>query len=240
VSSSPGTTGAPVLLTSLSRRRASEEAHDQLRTKILSGEIPAGTRLFEVTYARDLGISQSTLREALARLAHEGLVLNVPRRGTYVASLPVDTVHHLYELRERVEPLAMHLAMKRLEQADIDYLEHQLARLSSRTAAERVDADMAFHGRLYELSGFPPLQGLWPQMEIFTRKFLSMSRRLISRAKIQQNHRAIMEALTDRDLDALDRAITDHMRQTSVVLAGRDGRNGDRGNRHSKQVRSSK
>ena len=77
-------------------------------------------------------------------------------------------------------------------------------------------------------------------MEIFTRKFLSMSRRLISRAKIQQNHRAIMEALTDRDLDALDRAITDHMRQTSVVLAGRDGRNGDRGNRHSKQLRSSK
>ena len=112
MSSSPGTTGAPVLLTSLSRRRASEEAHDQLRTKILSGEIPAGTRLFEVTYARDLGISQSTLREALARLAHEGLVLNVPRRGTYVASLPVDTVHHLYELRERVEPLAMHLAMR--------------------------------------------------------------------------------------------------------------------------------
>src|SRR6266511_2466859 len=84
--------GTQVLLTSLSRRRASEEAHDQLRSKILSGEIPAGTRLFEVTYARDLGISQSTLREALARLAHEGLVLNVPRRGTYVASLPVDTV----------------------------------------------------------------------------------------------------------------------------------------------------
>src|SRR5712692_2848743 len=96
--SSRGITGAPVLLT-LSRRRASEEAHEQLRSKILSGELPAGTRLFEVTYARDLGISQSTLREALARLAHEGLVLSVPRRGTYVASLPVDTINHLYELR---------------------------------------------------------------------------------------------------------------------------------------------
>jgi DNA-binding GntR family transcriptional regulator len=211
------------LLTLLSRRRASEEAHDQLRSKILSGEIPAGTRLFEVTYARDLGISQSTLREALARLAHEGLVLNVPRRGTYVASLSVDTVHHLYELRERVEPLAMRLAMQRLAPADIGYLEHQLARLSSRTEGERVDADMAFHSRLYELSGFPPLQSLWPQMETFTRKFLSMSRRLISKTKIEQNHRAIMEALTTRDVDALDRAIRDHMHQTSVLLAGDDG-----------------
>ena len=220
MSSTAAVSGTTVLLTSLSRRRASEEAHLQLRSKILSGEIPAGTRLFEVNYARDLGISQSTLREALARLAHDGLVLNVPRRGTYVASLPVDTVHRLYELRERVEPLAMRLAMERLEQPDLDYLEHQLARLSSRVEAERVDADMAFHARLYELSGFPPLQSLWPQMETFTRKFLSMSRRLISKAKIEQNHRAIMEALANRDSAALDRASTDHMRQTSVLLAG--------------------
>jgi len=240
VSSNPAMSGAPVLLTSLSRRRASEEAHDQLRSKILSGELPAGTRLFEVTYARDLGISQSTLREALARLTHDGLVLNVPRRGTYVASLSVDTVHHLYELRERVEPLAMHLAMQRLDQSDIDYLEHQLARLSSRTAAERVDADMAFHARLYELSGFPPLQGLWPQMEIFTRKFLSTSRRLISKDKIQQNHRAIMEALAARDVDALDHAITDHMQQTSVLLAGRGGRAAGSGRRRSKRAGQAK
>ena len=236
MSSNPAISGAPVLLTSLSRRRASEEAHDQLRSKILTGELPAGTRLFEITYARDLGISQSTLREALARLAHDGLVLSVPRRGTYVASLPVDTVHHLYELRERVEPLAMHLAMQRLDQRDIDYLEHQLARLSSRTTAERVDADMAFHARLYELSGFPPLQGLWPQMETFTRKFLSMSRRLISKEKIRQNHRAILEALAARDVEALDRAITDHMHQTSVLLAGRDGRTSRTPKRSSKRT----
>ena len=220
--SSSGVAGAPVLLKSLSRRRASEEAHDQLRSKILSGELPAGARLFEVTYARNLGISQSTFREALARLVHEGLVLSVPRRGTYVASLPVDTIHDLYELRERVEPLAMRLAMGKLVQADIDYLKHQLTRLSARTAAERVEADMAFHARLYELSGFPPLQGLWPQMEVLTRKFLSTSRRLISKEKVKQNHKAIMEALTERDLAALDAAIRDHMRQTSVLLSGRD------------------
>lgn len=227
----------PVLLTSLSRRRASEEAHMQLRGKILSGELPAGTRLVETNYARDLGISQSTLREALARLAHEGLVLSVPRRGTYVASLSVDTVHHLYELRERVEPLAMRLAMSRLKQPDLDYLEHQLARLSSRTAAERVDADMAFHARLYELSGFPPLQGLWPQMETFTRKFLSTSRRLISKEKIQQNHHAIMRALADGDVAALDDAITDHMRQTSVLLEGNQGPRGRSQDARSKRTR---
>jgi DNA-binding GntR family transcriptional regulator len=221
VSSTTGVMPAPVWVTPLLRRRASEEAHDQLKSKILTGELPAGTRLFEATYARNLGISQSTLREALAQLAHEGLVLSVPRRGTYVASLPVDTVNHLYELRERVEPLALQLAMKALTQADLDYLEHQLSRLNAGNNAERIDADLAFHARLYELSGFPPLQGLWPMMEILTRKFLSMSRRLISLEKIRQNHRAIMVALVDRDIDALDQAIKDHMRQTNVLLSGK-------------------
>jgi DNA-binding GntR family transcriptional regulator len=111
--------------------------------------------------------------------------------------------------------------MKALTQADLDYLEHQLARLTAGNNAERIDADLAFHARLYELSGFPPLQGLWPQMEILTRKFLSMSRRLVSREKIRQNHRGIMQALVDRDSEALEQAIKDHMRQTSVVLSGR-------------------
>ena len=97
-----------------------------------------------------------------------------------------------------------------------------------------------FHARLYELSGFPPLQGLWPQMEIFTRKFLSTSRRLISKEKIQQNHRAIMEALAARDVDALDRAITDHMQQTSVLLAGRGGRAASSGRRRSRRAGSTK
>src|SRR5262245_60757415 len=98
-------------LVPISRPRASEEAHQQLRAKIISGELAPGTRLLEARDAKELGISQGTLREALSRLNHEGLVLTVPRRGTYVAAIPPDTVTQLYELRKRVEPLALELAM---------------------------------------------------------------------------------------------------------------------------------
>lgn len=205
---------------SISRPRAWEEALELLRGKILSEELPPGTRLVETSYARRLGISQGTLREALARLAHEGLVVSIPRRGTYVAALPTDTVNHLYELRERVEPLAMRLAIKRLQQADRDYLEHQLTQLGARKATERIDADLAFHRRLYELSGFPPLQSLWPQIEILTRKILSMSLRLSSNVTTLESHRSIMEALVSGDEVGLERAVRDHMRLFAVVLEG--------------------
>jgi DNA-binding GntR family transcriptional regulator len=212
----------PARLSSLSRPRAWEEAVHLLRNKILSEELPPGTRLVENIYAKQLGISQGTFREALARLEHEGLVLSVPRRGTYVAALPVDTVNRLYELRERVEPLAMRLAMKSLRKPDVEYLEHQLGRLDARTTAEQIDADMAFHRRLYELTGFPPLQSLWPQIEILTRKILSMSRRLGSTETTKHNHQSIMKSLVKGDVDGLERAIRDHMRQTAVVFGGRD------------------
>jgi GntR family transcriptional regulator of gluconate operon len=209
-------------LTSLSRPRAWEEVAELLRGKILSEELRPGTRLVEATFARQLGISQSTFREALARLAHEGLVLPVPRRGTYVAALPTNTVNHLYELRDSVEPLAMRMAMQNMSDSDKEYLQHQVDRLDSRTPADRIDADMAFHRRLYELTGFLPLQGLWPQMEILTRKILSMSGRLGSVKQTTHNHQAILDALLGSDDAALQRAIQGHMRQTAEIFGERD------------------
>ena len=211
----------PAVLSSLSRPRAWEEAVQLLRSKILSEELPPGTRLVEATYAKHLGISQGTFREALARLEHEGLVISIPRRGTYVAALPVDTVNQLYELRELVEPLAVRLAMKNLKKDDVDYLEHQIGRLASRVTSERVDADMAFHRRLYELTGFPPLQNMWPQIEVLTRKILSMARRLGSVENTQHNHQSIMRALVKGDEEALERAIRAHMQQTTARFEGR-------------------
>lgn len=208
--------------TSLSRPRAWEEVVDLLRSKILSEELRPGTRLVEATYAKHLGISQSTFREALARLAHEGLVLSVPRRGTYVAALPTDTVNQLYELRDLVEPLAMRMAMHNLGDSDREYLQHQVERLDSRTPADRIDADMAFHRRLYELTGFSPLQTLWPQMEVLTRKTLSMSRRLGSVKQTAQNHQAILQAVLNGDDAALQAAIQSHMRQTAEIFGERD------------------
>jgi DNA-binding GntR family transcriptional regulator len=209
-------------LTFLSRPRAWEEVVDLLRGKILSEELRPGTRLVEATYARHLGISQSTFREALARLAHEGLVLSVPRRGTYVAALPTDTVNQLYELRDSVEPLAMRMAMHNLTDSDKEYLQHQVDRLDSRTPADRIDADMAFHRRLYELTGFPPLQSLWPQMEVLTRKILSMSRRLGSVKQTTHNHQAILQAVLNANDAALQAAIQGHMRQTAEIFGERD------------------
>jgi DNA-binding GntR family transcriptional regulator len=111
--------------------------------------------------------------------------------------------------------------MERLQPSDAEYLERLLKQFDARTVSQRIDADMAFHGYLYELSGFALLQGLWPQMEVLTRKFVSMSRRISSAETTRENHRAILTALTTRDAQAVDRAVEAHMHQTAAVLEGR-------------------
>lgn len=223
MSRSEGAEVARGRLTPVSLRLVSDAAYEQLRNRIVTGELSPGTRLIETKCARDLGVSQTTVREALARLARDGLVLSIPRRGSYVASLPADMIHHLYELRERVEPQVLRLAMNALTPADQEYLERQLGHLGARSVSERIDADMAFHARLYELSGFPPLQSLWPQIEALTRKFFSTSRLLIENDQIKHTHRAIMQALNDGDEVALEEANRLHMRTTSLLLEGRTG-----------------
>ncbi len=79
---------------------------------------------------------------------------------------------------------------------------------------------MAFHARIYELSGFAPLQGLWPTMESLTRKFLYTSRSFLSTETLIRTHKAILAALADRDEAALEEAAREHTRGSAHAAGG--------------------
>ena len=88
-SESPETTAAPAL----DGRTLWERVHDHLRDEILSGRMTPGTELSEVALAESLGVSRGPVREALGRLATEGLVTIRPRRGAVVARSLERRVH---------------------------------------------------------------------------------------------------------------------------------------------------
>jgi DNA-binding GntR family transcriptional regulator len=93
--------------------RASDRAYRQLRTEILEGDLPPGTVLAEVDQATRLGVSRTPLREALARLAADGLVTSGPGRGVVVTEVSGDTIVELFELRQALEEQAARLAARR-------------------------------------------------------------------------------------------------------------------------------
>ena len=84
-----------------------------LRARILGGALPGGTRLFEVALAEDLQVSRTPVREALSRLADEGLLERMPHGGFVVRSFSVGDVIDAIELRGLLEGAAARLAAER-------------------------------------------------------------------------------------------------------------------------------
>lgn len=102
-----------------------------LREQILSGHIPAGARLGEADLAGTLAVSRTPVREALSRLAAEGLVDLVPNRGARVASWTTDQLREIFELRLAVEPTIVARAVPNLTVDVLDELD-ELARRMKR------------------------------------------------------------------------------------------------------------
>jgi len=93
--------------------RVSHRVYDRIRAEILDWELRPGTVLGEVEQAARLGVSRTPLREALARLVADGLVVAQAGRGLVVAQASRESVVELFELREALESKAASLAAER-------------------------------------------------------------------------------------------------------------------------------
>jgi len=131
-----------------------------LREIILSGELAAGARLGETELAERLGVSRTPVREALSRLAAEGLVELVPNRGARVASWSVDELEGVFALRSMLEPRLTALAVPNASAVDLDELEELAVRMAETGETDLdglVPLNRAFHDRLVALAAAPAL-----------------------------------------------------------------------------------
>lgn len=137
--------------TVVDRSRASDRAYETLLEEIQSGALAAGAVLGEVEQAARLGVSRTPLREALRRLAAEGLVVQQSPRVTVVAALDADDIRALFEIRRALEETSARLASQRGDAdafaALADAFEHvDLARDEGRDAyyalIARLDAEL--------------------------------------------------------------------------------------------------
>ena len=202
-----------------------QRVHDRLREQILSGALEPGTELTEVALSEQLGVSRGPIREALGRLASQGLVTVRPRRGAVVRSLSKEEFIELYQVREALEMMAVKLAVPRLTAEDIDGLQgliEAMARHAERgEVAEFFEANMAFHGRLLEASGNGKL------LELYGQLLGQLAAALALRGNLQRSvaeHAAIVRAAKRGDAERAAQLMSEHIRVPQRRLKNLDDR----------------
>lgn len=192
-----------------------------LRQHIASGEIQPGTRLRQNDVARELGVSTTPVREAFAALRREGLLTSDSRRGVVVFEPTVADVVEQYEIRTRLEALAIRNAIPNLTDAILNELEQMFETMGAATSTEYVELNRRFHHRLYECSGMPHLVALTDDLRDASGGYLSLlaTRQEDSTASAQVHHRAILDACQARDVEQACAAVEEHLRtnMTSIV-----------------------
>ena len=211
-----------------------DQAILKVRQLIIEGRLRPGDRLApEPELAAQLGLSRSSLREAVRALNLIGVFNTRQGDGTYVTSLEPevllefisvvldlvqdDRIHEIFEVRRVLEPQAIALAARRVTDADIAGLEDCLARLDEATDPEqRIAIDAEFHDRIMQATGNSTLRSLVGSVSHHTLR-ARLWRSMTSDSDLQwtsRQHRAILAALADHDATAAQAAAYVHALDT--------------------------
>ena len=171
----------------------------QLRKLIGHGTLAAGGQLVEKDIADQLGVSRGPVREAMQRLAQEGLLVGVRNRGVFVAEFGDEDIRDVYEARTGVEKVASALALSRGRARAGDALLECARRMDgARLAGDHeamTEAGFTFHETLVALAASPRLSRMHATLLTETRMCLNRLRgRYADEAVRVDEHRAIAEA----------------------------------------------
>ena len=210
----------------IERRPLHEEVIDQLRDRIVQGDLAPGARLNERVLCEQLGISRTPLREAIKMLATEGLVELMPNRGAIVTPLKAANIADTLAVMGTLESLAGELACTNASEAEIA----EIRALHFEMLAHHARGDLAgyfkfnqlIHLRIIEASGNPVLANTYRQLNANVRRARYMANLSQERwdAAVRE-HEEILGALASRDAARLKRLLAEHLahKVASVMAA---------------------
>lgn len=203
-------------------------AAEALRSMILSGELRPGDRVIENRLTVELGVSRPPLREAMAVLQQEGLLVQSPRRGAIVTPLTLHDVYEIFTLRAKLERMAIELGVPVQSAGRLERCREALRDLER--AAENEDAGavtergFAFHLAVVGLAGHGRLEDSYRSLALQMRLCMAMNRRarrgLESLRGDAARHRHILDLIEKGDPQAAHHALVHHGHRTFLVEFG--------------------
>jgi DNA-binding GntR family transcriptional regulator len=204
--------------------QAATRAYTDLRTAIMNGAHPAGTRLTESRLAETLGLSRTPVRDALRRLEADGLVKVTPNRGAEVVLPSAADFDEIFDVRSVMEGHAARRAAER-GTADVrrlrelcESMERQLTALDDGGYDEITRLNLVFHRSVHEVAGrlLPELLQRVIEVPLVRRTFHQYSAAELERSFMQ--HRELVEAIEAKDGDWAQAVMQSHVRAARSAL----------------------
>lgn len=217
-------------LSAIKTERVTDTVYQALKERIIERVFPAGSKINVDEVARLMNVSRTPVHEALSALAADGLVEVRPRRGTFVAEFTERDYAETLDLRRALELLAAEAACDNASDKDIEELGDLVARMNRAvTDAESVGEaarlhnamNVEFHMRLVNLSDNRRLIAMYGDLRAhmkIARAHLDASDWLDRVPVETREHESIIEALKQRDVNALKLALDNHLRRSAASL----------------------
>jgi DNA-binding GntR family transcriptional regulator len=210
----------------VARNVLSEQVKDRILQWILEGELAPGSRIIETRVARDLGVSQAPVREALRDLATLGVVEMRPYRGASVREPSKADLVEAMEVRAELEALAGRQAAGRISDEELDTLRTLINEMNE--LAEAGDAhghalsNTAFHETVVRASGNRTLLRIWSMLEPYARTYVTAMVPGTDLVWLGERHHAIVAALAAGDRAAAAETMRAHAREAEDLVLAMD------------------
>jgi len=187
-----------------------DRAYERIKHDIITCAISPGTEVSEPQLCAQYQLGKAPVRMALIRLAHDGLLRAIPRRGYMVTPITLKDIHDVFELRLMLEPAAANMAAGKVDVQRLRVLDeacrqgYQASDVKSITRF--LEANKALHVAIAQATGNGRLAGMVAQLLDQMTRLLHLGLGLRNRSQeVQHEHRALVKALTRGDGETAQR-----------------------------------
>jgi DNA-binding GntR family transcriptional regulator len=206
-----------------SRTILSEQIKEQIIEDIFHKKYKPGDRIVESALARDLNVSQASVREALRSLIAMGFLESEPFKGITVRSFTSKDLWEVYTVRIALETLAAQLAVERMTDEEISNLEKIVDKMieagKERNIPKRTHLNNEFHERLVKASGNKLILQLLQYMRFGSWSIMTGNLTQMDPVFIAARHRLLIDAIKSRDPERVASTMREHIESTGKPIA---------------------
>jgi DNA-binding GntR family transcriptional regulator len=193
----------------------SEQIKEQLMEDIFHHKYKPGDKLVESSLARELNVSQTSIREALRSLIAMGFLESEPFKGITVRSLSRQDMWEVYTVRAALESLAATLAAERITDSEISELEKICEEMieagKEGDIPKRTRLNIKFHQAVIKASGNKLIMKLFENLQFGSWSIMTGNLTTMDPVEMASRHRKLIDALKSRDPERVGRAMREHI-----------------------------